>query len=95
MFAVSNHHPFLLHAFLICISVTAVAGLSVATAPNLSHYLTFFLPIAARDDLGAGLAICLAAASAAALFVTVAVLIINCEYFFEHRILYTYNTLML
>ena len=85
MSVVSNPpHSLTIHpAYIYFEIVTAVAGLSVATAPDFGHYLTLFLPIAARNDLGAGIAICLAAACAATLFVTVAVLVVNREYAFE------------
>ncbi|KAF7793418.1 hypothetical protein EIP86_004530 [Pleurotus ostreatoroseus] len=58
---------------LLGIGMTAVAGLSVASAPEFAHYFPFFLPISSGNELGAGVAIGLAASMAAALFMAVAV----------------------
>ncbi|KAJ3557112.1 hypothetical protein NM688_g1642 [Phlebia brevispora] len=58
---------------LLGIGMTAVAGLAVASAPEYAHYFPFFLPISSGNDLGAGVAICLAASFAAFLFMVVAV----------------------
>ena len=57
--------------------VTAVAGLVVATAPEYGHYFPFFLPISSGNFLGAGVAICLAAALGAILFMAAAVVFIH------------------
>ena len=59
--------------------MTAVAGLAVATAPDYAHYLTFFLPLANGNTLGAGIATGLAAAIATTLFMGIAVTIIQCK----------------
>jgi calcium permeable stress-gated cation channel len=66
--------------------VTAVSGLAVATAPEFAHYIPFFLPLASGNFLGAGLAICLAAAIATTLFMGAALFIIQgkCRSFLSH-----------
>ncbi len=64
---------------LTCAVVTAVAGLSVATAPEYAHYLPFFLPLSTGNNLGAGVSICLAAAIAMTLFMAIGLYFIQCE----------------
>ncbi|EKM61349.1 uncharacterized protein PHACADRAFT_84832 [Phanerochaete carnosa HHB-10118-sp] len=64
-------------AVLLGICLTAVAGLSVATAPEFGHYFPFFLPLSSGDFLGAGVAVSLAAAFATVLFVSVAIWIMQ------------------
>jgi hypothetical protein len=59
--------------------VLAVAGLALGTAPNFYHYLSLFRPLANRNDWIAGLATGLAAAIAATLFISIAVLILHRE----------------
>lgn len=66
------------------LTVTGVAGLSVAAAPDFGHYFPFFLPLSSGDFLGAGVAICLAAAFATTLFISVAVWIMQRAYIEIH-----------
>lgn len=56
----------------------AVAALAVAGAPNVSHYLAFFGPLA-NKSLGAALATTLAPALLGTIFMVAAFAIINCE----------------
>ncbi|KAK7055165.1 MPN domain-containing protein [Favolaschia claudopus] len=68
-------------AVLLAAGLTAAAGLSLTTAPDVAHYLPFLAPLLSSkttgDTIAAGLATVLAPAVAAALFITLAVLLIN------------------
>ncbi|KAI0785000.1 hypothetical protein C8Q75DRAFT_777072 [Abortiporus biennis] len=59
------------------IALTAVAGLSIASAPEVAHYFPFLEPLASGNDFGAGLATCLAAALAFSLFVSIALVAVH------------------
>lgn len=59
--------------------MTAVSGLALATAPDVTHYLSFLQPLANHNDLATGLATTLAPAAAATLFIFIALGIVNCE----------------
>lgn len=63
-------------------AVTAAAGLALTTAPDVAHYLPFLAPLLsvknAGDSIASGLATVLAPAVAAALFISLAVALINC-----------------
>ncbi len=55
----------------------AVSGLAVSTGPDVAHYFPFLLPMTTGNQLGAGVATCLAAAVAAILFITIACVVLN------------------
>ncbi len=54
-----------------------MSGLAVALAPDVAHYLPFFMPIVTGHRLGGGIASSLAAAVAATLFISLAFLILH------------------
>ena len=60
--------------------VTAVAGLSLAAAPDFAHYFPFFASISDQNRLGAGAATGLAAAAGATLFISIALMIVHCKF---------------
>ncbi|OJT15945.1 hypothetical protein TRAPUB_13369 [Trametes pubescens] len=64
-------------AILLGVGLTAVSGLAVALAPDVAHYLPFFMPIVTGHRLGGGIASSLAAAVAATLFISLAFLILH------------------
>ncbi|KAH8099276.1 hypothetical protein BXZ70DRAFT_289357 [Cristinia sonorae] len=64
-------------AILLGIGLTAVAGLSLATAPDIGHYFPFFQSISSGNRLGAGVAVGLAAAVGATLFISIALMIVH------------------
>ncbi|KZT30913.1 hypothetical protein NEOLEDRAFT_1053480 [Neolentinus lepideus HHB14362 ss-1] len=64
-------------AIFLAAGLTAVAGLALGSAPDFSHYLPFLAPLAGPDGWVTGLALCLAPAVAATLFISIAVAIIG------------------
>ncbi|KAJ7620563.1 hypothetical protein DFH06DRAFT_67290 [Mycena polygramma] len=63
---------------LLAAGLTAAAGLSLTTAPDVAHYLPFLSPLLSmKDTIASGLATVLAPAVAATLFISLAVAIIN------------------
>lgn len=50
--------------------MTAVAGLYIAPAPDIAHYLPFFSRLSVGNQLGSGIATGLAAVVAAIIFVS-------------------------
>ncbi|KAF7373376.1 MPN domain-containing protein [Mycena sanguinolenta] len=70
-----------LAAVLLAAGLTAAAGLALATAPDVAHYLPFLAPLLSSksvgDNIASGLATVLAPAVAVVLFVSLAVAIIN------------------
>ncbi|KAF8183820.1 hypothetical protein K438DRAFT_1838672 [Mycena galopus ATCC 62051] len=70
-----------LAAVLLAAGLTAAAGLALATAPDVAHYLPFLAPLLSSNTVGntitSGLATVLAPAVAVTLFVSLAVAIIN------------------
>lgn len=54
------------------LAVLAVSGLSVALAPDVTHYLRFLQPLMSTNELAAGVATYLAPALAATLFIVLA-----------------------
>ncbi|KAJ7058112.1 hypothetical protein C8F01DRAFT_1149575 [Mycena amicta] len=63
---------------LLMAGLTAAAGLSLTTAPDIAHYLPFLQPLVnSKDSIPVGLATVLAPAVAASLFISLAVAIIN------------------
>lgn len=58
--------------------MTAVAGLALGTAPEVDHYLTFLGPLSNANQLVAGIATCFAPALAATVFISIALLAVNC-----------------
>lgn len=63
------------------LAVTAVSGLSLASAPDFAHYFSFLQPLANSNSLAAGLATALAPAVAATLFIALALVVVDCELF--------------
>ncbi|KAJ7031058.1 hypothetical protein C8F04DRAFT_1365062 [Mycena alexandri] len=63
-------------AVLLAAGLTAAAGLSLTTAPDVAHYLPFLKPLL-TDTISAGLATVLAPAVAATIFICLAVAIVN------------------
>ncbi|KAJ7353421.1 hypothetical protein DFH08DRAFT_856840 [Mycena albidolilacea] len=70
-----------LAAILLAAGLTAAAGLALTTAPDVAHYLPFLAPLLsvknAGDSIASGLATVLAPAVAVALFISLAVALIN------------------
>ncbi|KAJ7938158.1 hypothetical protein B0H13DRAFT_2301727 [Mycena leptocephala] len=65
-------------AVLLAAGLTAAAGLSLTTAPDVVHFLPFLAPLlTSKDTIASGLATVLAPAVAATLFISLAVIIIN------------------
>ncbi|KAJ1310485.1 hypothetical protein OPQ81_007218 [Rhizoctonia solani] len=64
-------------AILLAASLIPVAGLALAGAPDVAHYLPFLTRLSGRDDLGASIATTIAPALAATLFITIALLMVN------------------
>ncbi|KAJ7141880.1 hypothetical protein C8R43DRAFT_892427 [Mycena crocata] len=65
-------------AVLLAAGLTAAAGLSLTTAPDVAHYLPFLSPLlSSKDTIAAGLATVLAPAVAATLFISLAIAIVN------------------
>ncbi|KAG9103614.1 hypothetical protein FRC06_009388, partial [Ceratobasidium sp. 370] len=64
-------------AILLAVSLIPVAGLALAGAPDVAHFLPFLERLSNRNDLGAGLATTLAPAVAATLFISVALMVVN------------------
>ncbi|KAJ7223061.1 hypothetical protein GGX14DRAFT_426660 [Mycena pura] len=63
---------------LLMAGLTAAAGLSLTTAPDVVHYLPFLAPLlSTKDSIAAGLATVLAPAVAATLFISLAVAVVN------------------
>ncbi|TBU34797.1 hypothetical protein BD311DRAFT_650048 [Dichomitus squalens] len=54
------------------IGLLAVSGLAVALAPDVAHYIPFFIPLTETNNLAAGIATDLAPALAATLFIALA-----------------------
>jgi hypothetical protein len=61
--------------------VIAASGLAVASAPNVAEHLHFLRHLAIDNSLGAGVAMTLAPATAAVLFIATAIAIIDGESF--------------
>ncbi|RPD82440.1 hypothetical protein L226DRAFT_528605 [Lentinus tigrinus ALCF2SS1-7] len=61
----------------LAVGLIAVSGLAVAAAPDVAHYFPFFLPMTTGNQVGAGVATCLAAAVAAILFISIACVVLN------------------
>lgn len=59
--------------------MTAVAGLALGTAPDVGHYIPFLGALSNTNQLAAGIATSLAPALAATLFISIALLAVNCK----------------
>jgi hypothetical protein len=59
--------------------VTAASGLALLTAPDVAHFLPFIESLLRRERVEIGTATVLAPALAAILFITLSVVIVNCE----------------
>lgn len=59
--------------------MTAASGLALATAPDVAHYFPFLAPLLDADPLAAGISTVLAPAVAATLFISIALILVNCE----------------
>jgi hypothetical protein len=59
--------------------VTAASGLALSTAPDVAHFLPFFEHFLRSERVEIGIATVLAPALAAILFITLAVVIVNCK----------------
>jgi calcium permeable stress-gated cation channel len=59
--------------------VIAASGLAVASAPDVSQYISFLRMIADHDNLGSALLMTIVPGVAATLFIAVALAIITCE----------------
>lgn len=57
--------------------MTAAAGLAVAPAPDVAHYLPFFRPLLTANPIAAGVATVFAPALAAILFLILGFVLIN------------------
>ncbi|KAG8704088.1 hypothetical protein FRC09_003778, partial [Ceratobasidium sp. 395] len=64
-------------AILLAVSLVPVAGLALAGAPDVAHFLPFLKPLSDKDNLGVALATTLAPAVAATLFISIALAVIN------------------
>ncbi|CUA72197.1 Short transient receptor potential channel 7 [Rhizoctonia solani] len=64
-------------AVLLAGSLIPVAGLALAGAPDVAHYLPFLSGLSGRDNLGASIATTVAPALAATLFIVLALLVVN------------------
>ncbi|KAJ6468959.1 hypothetical protein DFH09DRAFT_1344990 [Mycena vulgaris] len=65
-------------AVLLAAGLTAAAGLSLTTAPDVAHYIPFLSPLlSSKDTIASGLATVLAPAVAATLFISLAIAIVN------------------
>ncbi|KAJ7696606.1 hypothetical protein B0H17DRAFT_1053875 [Mycena rosella] len=65
-------------AVLLAAGLTAAAGLSLTTAPDVAHYLPFLSPLlTSKNTIASGLATVLAPAVAATLFISLAIAIVN------------------
>ncbi|KAJ7446697.1 hypothetical protein FB451DRAFT_1291217 [Mycena latifolia] len=65
-------------AVLLAAGLTAAAGLSLTTAPDVAHYLPFLSPLlSSKDTIASGLATVLAPAVAATLFISLCIAIVN------------------
>ncbi|RDX50995.1 hypothetical protein OH76DRAFT_1507025 [Lentinus brumalis] len=62
---------------ILAVGLIAVSGLAVSAGPDVAHYFPFLLPLTTGNQLGAGVATCLAAAVAAILFITIACVVLN------------------
>lgn len=56
-----------------------VAGLYLSTAPDFAHYYPFLMRLDEGNDLGAGIATCLAAALLAIFFISFAMKTVHCK----------------
>ena len=61
-------------------AVTAVAGLSIASAPDVAHYFPFFNRLTTGNIVGSGVATGLAAVVAATIFVSIGMWVVKREY---------------
>lgn len=61
-----------------CLTVIAVAGLAVSSAPGVAHYLTFLSPLGENDDIGPALAITIAPSLIAIALTFIAIYAIHC-----------------
>ncbi|CAE6431762.1 unnamed protein product [Rhizoctonia solani] len=64
-------------AILLAASLIPVAGLGLAGAPDIAHYLPFLARLSGKDNLGASIATTIAPAIAATLFIAIALLAVN------------------
>ncbi|KAI0073700.1 hypothetical protein K474DRAFT_1666269 [Panus rudis PR-1116 ss-1] len=64
-------------AVLLGAALTAVAGLCIAAAPDVAHYLPFFEGLITGNTIASGVASGLAAAVAATLFISIAIYVIH------------------
>jgi len=66
----------LIHSFGL---VTAAVGLSLATAPDVAHYIPFLRPLVNGSTIAAGVATVLAPAVAVTLFILLGLALIHCR----------------
>ena len=59
--------------------MTAALGLALSTAPNVAHFLPFLGSLLRSDRLAVGIASIFAPTIAAIVFITVALITVNCE----------------
>lgn len=59
--------------------VTAATGLSLATAPDVAHYLPFLASLLNADPLASGIATVLAPAFAIIVFMIIALTVVYCK----------------
>ncbi len=71
----------------------AASGLAVAIAPDVSQYIPFLRPLADNDTLASGLAMSIAPALGATVFIVIALAIIDCEWFFRWVLISTSKVL--
>jgi len=60
--------------------VTAATALSLATAPDVGHFLPFLQPLLREDTLAAGIVTIFIPALAALLFVSLALIFVRCKW---------------
>lgn len=58
--------------------VSAAVGLSLATAPDVAHYIPFLEPLVTTETIAAGLATVLAPAVGATIFIILGLAAVNC-----------------
>jgi len=60
--------------------VSAAVGLSLASAPDVAHYLPFLEPLVTTETIAAGIATVFAPAVAATIFIIMGLAAINCAF---------------
>ncbi|EED80495.1 predicted protein, partial [Postia placenta Mad-698-R] len=73
-------------AVMLAIALVPVAGLYLSTAPDFAHYYPFLMRLDEGNDLGAGIATCLAAALLAILFISFAMKSVHYSGYLIHSV---------